>query len=90
MKRKQSTQHDKLEQAAGNIELAQHGNYGDLTKDVDKDHDEKIADALGTEADQAKRRALRQKRRELKTKKREIKKAEIENKKKEFNKSLAR
>ena len=51
MKRKQSSQHDKLEQAAGNIELAQHGNYGDLTKDVDKDHDEKIADALGTEAD---------------------------------------
>jgi hypothetical protein len=31
-----------------------------MTKTVDKDHDEKIAEALGTEADQAKRRALRQ------------------------------
>jgi len=27
------------------------GNYGDTTKEVDKDHDEKIAEALGTEAD---------------------------------------
>jgi hypothetical protein len=31
--------------------LAQHGNYGDLKNNIDKDHDEKIAEALGTEAD---------------------------------------
>jgi len=51
MKRKQSVIHDKLELDAGNIELAQLGNYGDKDKEVDKDHDEKIAEALGTEAD---------------------------------------
>ena len=69
--------------------MAEHGT-GDMTKEVDKDHDEKMADALGTEADQAKRRALRQQRRDLKTKKRELKKQEMENKKKDFAKSLDR
>jgi len=70
--------------------LAQFGNYGDQEKQVDKDHDEKIAEQLGTEADQAKRRALRAQKRELKAKKRELKKAQLDEKKKDFNKSIAR
>ena len=51
MKRKQSVQHDKLNLQAGDIELAQHGNNGDLNNEIDKDHDERINEALGTEAD---------------------------------------
>ena len=70
--------------------MAQHGNYGDQDKQVDKDHDEKIAEQLGTEADQAKRRALRAQKRDLKAKKREIKKQQLDEKKKDFNKSLNR
>lgn len=70
--------------------MAQFGNYGDKDAEVDKDHDEKIANALGTEADQAKRRALRAQKRELKAKKRDMKKQQLDLKKAEFNKSLAR
>ncbi len=51
MKRRQSQMADKLDDQAKNIKLAEYGNYGEENNVVDKEHDDKINDALGLETD---------------------------------------